>query len=366
MSYAAQELRSLYRKGKSIIEGRIIIKEVINECSRKFIHMAISMCAIVNESYPEPMCTEDGKSDYQAQKTVIWTSQMGDIEDTKDKLVDKMESHELHPNDPFLRRGSNVLQGLVSNKKRMMNRTPRTPIWLKMILEGIPGDEDNTKGSDSNSPAFNPTTPSAMVSVESLATSPPSTVQTTESSGTAQTQGPRMILEFTPVREQEPALDFESEERTDMSMFIAPVVMNSAQVAHSNWMVDSGAGMSGTSSTINLKDTMRCKIPITPAFGEVMNATSEGLINDPTFKQLGIKAIHIEGMHHNLLSVHQVCTGGVSGEEKVGIFTSEGCQFFPLPKCKEALKIIVSKCNNTFYGLLKGGVYVYAPAGSQK
>ena len=60
-------------------------------------------------------------------------------------------------------------------------------------------------------------------------------------------------------------------------------------------MVDSGAGMSGTSSTINLKDTMRCKIPMTPAFRAVMNATSEGLISDPTFKGLGIKAIHIEG-----------------------------------------------------------------------
>ena len=56
-----------------------------------------------------------------------------------------------------------------------------------------------------------------------------------------------------------------------------------------------------------------------------MNATSEGLISDPTFKGLGIRAIHIEGMHHNLLSVHQVCTGGESGEEQVGIFTSEGC-----------------------------------------
>ena len=36
----------------------------------------------------------------------------------------------------------------------------------------------------------------------------------------------------------------------------------------------------------------------------------------------GIKATHIEGMHHNLLSVHQVCTGGESGEEQIGIFTS--------------------------------------------
>ena len=92
-------------------------------------------------------------------------------------------------------------------------------------------------------------------------------------------------------------MDFVSEERTDMSMFIAPVAMSSAQIAHTNWMVYSGAGMSSTASATNLKDTMRCKIPITPAFGAVMNATSEGLISDPTFKGRGIIAIHIEGMH---------------------------------------------------------------------
>ena len=147
---------------------------------------------------------------------------MGDIEDVKDKLVDKMESNDFDSNDPDLRRGSNVIQGLMSNKKRRLNRIPRTPVGLKQILEGIPGDEDNTEGSDSDSPAYNPTSPpSTMESVESYATSPPSTVQTTESSGTARTQGPRMILEFTPVPKQEPAVDFESEERTDMSMFIA-------------------------------------------------------------------------------------------------------------------------------------------------
>ena len=75
MSYVAQELRSIYRKGKSIIEGRLIIKEVINECSSKFTHsqeeLVISMCAIVNESYPEPSYIKDGNSDYQAQKTVF-------------------------------------------------------------------------------------------------------------------------------------------------------------------------------------------------------------------------------------------------------------------------------------------------------
>ena len=77
-----------------------------------------------------------------------------------------------------------------------------------------------------------------------------------------------------------------------------------------------------------------------------MNATSEGLISNPRFKKLGIKAICIEGMHHNLLSVHQVCTGGGSGEEQVSIFTSEGCQFFPLSKCKEALKVMSKLCQS--------------------
>ena len=209
--------------------------------------------------------------------------------------------------------------------------------------------DDHTEGSESASPAFDPT-------------SPPYSVETTESSGKARTQGPGTALEFTPVRELEPAVDFVSGERTDMSMFIAPDAMNSA---HTSWMVDSGAGMSGTARTTKPKNTMRCKIPITPAFGAVMNATTEGLISDPTFKGLGIKAIYIEGMHHNLMSVHQVCTGGESGEEQVGIFTSKRCQFFPLSKSREALKIM-STCKNTFYGLVEGEVYVYAPAGSKK
>ena len=70
---------------------------------------------------------------------------------------------------------------------------------------------------------------------------------------------------------------------------------------------------------INLKETVRCKISITSAFGAVMNATTEGIISDPTYKKLGIEARNIEGMHLNLLSVHQVCTEEESGDEQVGI-----------------------------------------------
>ena len=86
-----------------------------------------------------------------------------------------------------------------------------------------------------------------------------------------------------------------------MSMSIAPVAMLSAESHSVNWMIDSGAGMSGTSSTNNLRDTMSCRIPITPAFGSVLNATAEVVIFDPILTKLGLRAIHIDGMHHNLL-----------------------------------------------------------------
>ena len=261
-----------------------------------------------------------------------------------------METNDPDTSSRHLQRGANAIQGLISSSKRKRNKVPITPLGLQRINEMDSSSDEDTEGIESALPAYNPT-------------SPPYSVETMELSGKARTQGQRTTLDFTPVREPEPAADFVSKEKTDMFIFIAPVTMNSAQLAHSNWMVDSGAGISGASSTIDFKDTMRCKIPITSAFGAVTNATLEGLISDPTFKGLGIKAIHIEGMHHNLLSVHQVCTGG--GEEQVGIFTLEGCQFFPLSKCREALKI-VSNCNNTFYELAKGGVYVYAPAGSKK
>ena len=65
------------------MEGRYELKEVIMECSSRFTHsqeeLVMTMLAIVNESYPEPSYIKDGNSDYQAQKTVLWTSAMGDI-----------------------------------------------------------------------------------------------------------------------------------------------------------------------------------------------------------------------------------------------------------------------------------------------
>ena len=59
MSYVAQNLRAMYETGKSIMEGRFTIKEVIMECSSRFTlsqeEVVMTMLAIANESYP-PAC----------------------------------------------------------------------------------------------------------------------------------------------------------------------------------------------------------------------------------------------------------------------------------------------------------------------
>ena len=62
-------------------------------------------------------------------------------------------------------------------------------------------------------------------------------------------------------------------------------------------MVDSGAGISDTSSTTNV-------IPHFYHTSVRINATAEGVIGDPTLTKLDVRAIHFDGMHHNVLSVH--------------------------------------------------------------
>ena len=96
-----------------------------------------------------------------------------------------------------LRRDASAIQGLISTSKRKRNRVPITPLGLQKVNEMDSSSDDHT----------------------------PSSVEPTESSGKARTQGPGTTLVFTPVREPEPAVDFVSEERTDMSMFIAPVAI---------------------------------------------------------------------------------------------------------------------------------------------
>ena len=54
---------------------------------------------------------------------------------------------------------------------------------------------------------------------------------TTNSAGMSQVGGPGTSLDFTPVQEPEPAVDSDAGKISDMSIFIALVAINSAQIA---------------------------------------------------------------------------------------------------------------------------------------
>ena len=91
------------------------------------------------------------------------------------------------------------------------------------------------------------------------------------------------------------------------------------------WLIVSGAAISGTGTRGDIANMRRCNIPITPAFGKVTRATTEGTINDSVLGQLGIRVLHVDNMNHKLLSVHQVCDGGSQHDYQLGVFTNEDC-----------------------------------------
>ena len=276
MSCVAQQLRGYFDTGVALAVTRRNLIVAIKHCDANFRlskeQVSRGILAIV-ESIPELSYIKDYNSDFQVQRSITsddYTNNRNMTSvDIKESLVGQRLTNDSTIPSKHLRRGANALQGLISSSKRQRNKIPVTPRGLQMTNDMESSSDEYSEGSESASPAFDPTSSSYSV-------------ETTESSGKARTQGQGATLEFTHVREPKPAFDFVSEERTDMSMFIAQVAMNSAQLAQTNWIVDSGARMSGTSSTTNLKDTTRCRIPITPAFGAVMNATCQCKIRLPT------------------------------------------------------------------------------------
>ena len=108
-------------------------------------------------------------------------------------------------------------------------------------------------------------------------------------------------------------------------------------------LIDSGAAISGTSPHCELINSINCNIPITPAFGFIIRAITEGTINNPVLSPMGIRGLHVDDMHHKLLSVHQVCAEGNNNQRQVGVLTDEGCRISPLDTSWDALKLLSNK-----------------------
>ena len=124
---------------------------------------------------------------------------------------------------------------MISNKMRRQNMVPQSPPKLQRpadIQDSVTNEnlrnEENTEGTSESSPAFNPTSPGF-------------TSETTESAEGSRVRGPGTSLDFSSIREPEPAVEIDSTVNSDMSMFTALIIMNSAQIPSSKWMIDSGA-----------------------------------------------------------------------------------------------------------------------------
>ena len=67
----------------------------------------------------------------------------------------------------------------------------------------------------------------------------------------------------------------------------------------------------------------------------------------------------MEGMKETVISISQLCNGGLSGSQNVDIFTSEGMRSFSLDSIREALALIGKLGVEIIRGCISNGVYVY-------
>ena len=67
----------------------------------------------------------------------------------------------------------------------------------------------------------------------------------------------------------------------------------------------------------------------------------------------------MEGMKETLISISQLCNGGISGSQNVVIFTSEGMRCFSIESIRDALASIDKLGVEIIRGCISNGVYVY-------
>ena len=118
---------------------------------------------------------------------------------------------------------------------------------------------------------------------------------------------------------------------------------------------DSGASTCATSDPTLLRHIIYGQgIKATPAFGPAIESKAIGL-----YGPLGLDIILMEGMKEILISISQLCNGGLSGSQNVVMFTSEGMRYFSIESIREALALIDKLGVEIIRGYISNDVYVY-------
>ena len=120
------------------------------------------MHAIIAESHPATHFLKDCMSNFQVRKAMTWEDFMtgekvSNIEQLRQILVNKIEPNEFDPEASHFRRGENIIQGMISTKKRRQNLEPMTFSRTIRVREGTINEqliaEDQTESSEDESPA---------------------------------------------------------------------------------------------------------------------------------------------------------------------------------------------------------------------
>ena len=390
MSLAEQQLEDVSRNLKLDIEDTR--KYLLNKISEldiqygaKYNEMSVIFGSIVALINPRAQFVTDKENWFQTQAdislplyTAINEQSDYDFNDTttlmKNNAMITSSSYQSPRNE---RRGRDEQDKNISNKKRKLAIKPVRQYQLDDFVDEIVVDKDAATKFCPSSPIVSiPLVTELFTSTEDQATIKNVNREWNHIQYvTDNVMRKQLMMEGYLTDENDEDSDDDSDDESvienekdekSVNMFIVPNgITMSSMSSSTSWLIDSGAGLSGTNNRNLLSCPSTCRVPITPAFGEMITATSEGSIRDPRLGQLNIRALHVDKMHHNLLSVHQLCEGGESRTKQVGVFTDEGCRFFPLNQCRDALKLLSSK-PQTFYGLAQNGVYIYAPSDQSK
>ena len=125
---------------------------------------------------------------------------------------------------------------------------------------------------------------------------------------------------------------------------------------------DSGASTCATSDPSLLRHIIYGQgVKATPAFGPSITSQATGL-----YGPLSLEIILMEGMQETLVSISQLCKGGLSGVQNAVIFTSEGMRCFTFESIRDALALIDKLGVEVIRGYISNGIYVYKPNETDK
>ena len=150
--------------------------------------------------------------------------------------------------------------------------------------------------------------------------------------------------------------DGENSDTSDSINYFATVSLNAMSAeASTKYIMDSGAGKSGTSDLSLLKNAIPCQgITVTGAFGPSTAPTHTGSLGP-----LNLDAVYIEGMGaQTLVSLSQFCAGGTSGTKYIGVFTPTEYRMYEMKSALSSLSTLAKTGKEAERGKVQNGIYV--------